>query len=252
VLDQDRSVQSGLSLEDLKGGRLPEPVVGDGLGLIARSETVQHLGKPAPFPTTMKPMMARTTDHAFTGDDWIFEPKLDGYRTIAFVRNGQVTLRSRNGKDMTEKMPAIAQELRGLLESEIVIDGEAVALDERGLPSFGLLQHTMGFDRSVSERPPGSVDLVYYPFDLLYVTGMDLRKAPLLERKRLLNEVLLPSDHVREVEYVERDGEAFYEATSRLALVGMVAKRRDGVYDAGSRSRTWLKVKADQARRKTS
>ena len=243
VLDEDRSVQSGLSLEELKGGRMPEPIEGEGLGLVAYSETVQRRGRPAPFPNTLKPMMARTTDRAFSGEDWLFEPKLDGYRTIAFVRDGRVTLLSRNGKDMTDKMPAIAEELRAVLENEMVIDGEAVALDERGFPDFGLLQQTMGFDRRVAGMAPANADLIYYPFDLLYVTGMDLRKVPLIERKGLLSEALFPSEHVKEVEYVEGDGEAFYDAVTKLGLEGIVAKRRDGVYEAGSRSPTWLKIK---------
>ena len=243
VLEEDRSVQSGLSLEELKGGRMPEPVEGEGLGLIAHSGTVQRLGRPAPFPTTLKPMMARTTDQAFSGQDWLFEPKLDGYRTVAFVREGRVTLLSRNGKDMTDKMPAIAEELRAVLENELVIDGEAVALDDRGFPDFGLLQQAMGFDRRVTGVTPANGDLVYYPFDLLYVTGMDLQKVPLIERKGLLSEALFSSEHVKEVEYVEREGEAFYGAVKKLGLEGVVAKRRDGVYEAGSRSPTWLKIK---------
>ena len=246
VLDEDRSVQSGLTLDDLENGRMPGRRGPKWLGLVARSEVVRLHGRPAPFPTAPKPMMARTTDRPFSGDEWIFEPKLDGYRIIALVRNGQVTLLSRNGKDMTAKMPEVVEELRALLENEVVIDGEVVALDQRGFPDFGLLQRSMDADHFVGGKVPGKVQLVYYPFDLLYVTGIDVRKAPLIERKRLLAEVLLPSDHVREVEYVEGDGESFYHAVTGLGLEGMLAKRRDGAYEDGARTAAWLKVKAVQ------
>ena len=191
-------------------------------------------------------MMARTTDRPFSGDEWIFEPKLDGYRIIALVRNGQVTLLSRNGKDMTAKMPAVVEELRAVLENEVVLDGEVVALDQRGYPDFGLLQRSMDADHFVSCKGAARVELVYYPFDLLYVTGFDARKVPLIHRKRLLAEVLLPSDHVRAVAYVEGDGESFYDAVTRLGLEGMLAKRRDSAYEDGARASAWLKVKAVQ------
>ena len=88
VLDEDRSVQSGLTLDDLENGRMPGRRGPEWLGLVARSEVVRLHGRPAPFPTAPKPMMARTTDRPFSGDEWIFEPKLDGYRIIALVRNG--------------------------------------------------------------------------------------------------------------------------------------------------------------------
>ena len=246
VVDEDRSVQSGLTLSDMENGRLPGRRAAEWLGLVAGSEAVRLHGRPAPFPTAPRPMMARTTDRPFSGDEWIFEPKLDGYRTIALVRNGQVTMLSRNGKDMTSKMPAVVEELRFLLENEVVLDGEVVALDQRGFPDFGLLQRSMDADHFVSGKASGGVQLTYYPFDLLYVTGMDVRKAPLIERKRLLAQVLLPSDNVRAVEYVEGDGESFYEAVTGLGLEGMLAKRRDGPYQDGARTEGWLKVKTVQ------
>ena len=246
LVDEDRSVQSGLTLVDLESGRMPARRGPEWLGLVARSEVVKLHGRPAPFPTAPRPMMARTTGRPFSGDEWIFEPKLDGYRIIALVRNGQVTLLSRNGKDMTAKMPEVVEELRAVLENEVVIDGEVVALDQRGFPDFGLLQRSIDADNFVGGKAPGRTQLVYYPFDLLYVTGIDVRKAPLIERKRLLAEVLLPSDRVREVEYVEGDGESFYHAVTGLGLEGMLAKRRDAAYEDGARTAAWLKVKAVQ------
>ena len=244
VVDEDRSVQSGLTLKDLESGRMPGRRVSEWLGLVAGSEAVRLHGRPAPYPTAPRPMMARTTDRPFSGDEWIFEPKLDGYRTIALVRNGQVTLLSRNGKDMTAKMPEVVEELRAVLENEVVLDGEVVALDQRGFPDFGLLQRSMDADHFASGKASGGAPLTYYPFDLLYVTGMDVRKAPLIERKRLLADVLLQSNHIRAVEYVEGDGESFYEAVTGLGLEGMLAKRRDGPYQDGARAEGWLKVKA--------
>ncbi len=246
VLAEERSVQSGLTIEDMKGGRLPDPFEGEGLGLVARSDTVRHFGEPAPFPSSVKPMMARTADRVFSGGGWLFEPKLDGYRTIALVRGGRVTLLSRNGKDMTGTMPVVVGELRAALENELVLDGEAVALNDRGLPDFGLLQRSLDAHRTAAGRAAGGAAITYYPFDLLYVTGMDLRRAPLIERKRVLADALPPSEHVVPMEYVERDGAAFYGAATRLGLEGMVAKRRDSPYETGARSSAWLKVKASR------
>ena len=242
VLDDERSVQSGLTIADLKGGRLPDPVTGQATAE-AETERIRAMGKAEAFPSRLKPMLARMVDQPFSHRDWLFEPKLDGYRILAFLQPGKVTLLSRNGLDYTEHFSPVAGELESHPAEEMVLDGEVVALDESGLPDFGLLQQAV--EKSDIRRPP-SATFVYYPFDLLHYDGVNLQRVPLVERKRLLAQVLIKGDHVQPVEYLERDGESFYKAASQLGLEGIVAKRRDSIYEPGTRSRSWLKVKAVQ------
>ena len=105
VLEDDRSVQSGLTIEDLKEGRLPDRARWSGeAGAV--SESVRALGKKTAFPNKVKPMLARLVDGPFSHQDWLFEPKLDGFRALAFLRGGQVKLRSRSGIDLTERFSA--------------------------------------------------------------------------------------------------------------------------------------------------
>ena len=231
VLQEERSVLSSLTVEDLKSGHLPDrPALP---------------GKKAPFPTRLMPMLAHVAEQPFSHPDWLFEPKLDGFRVLAFVRRGQAALRSRNETDLTAVFPEIASELSALPEEELVLDGEVVALDERGLPDFQLLQQRTGFTEKLHapRRSNGAIRVVYYPFDLLYLNGMDLRRASLAERKKVLAQVLVPGDYVKSMDYVDGDGESFFRAAQQMGLEGMVAKHRDGAYEPGVRSKSWLKVK---------
>ena len=237
VLAEERSVQSGRTLEELKNGRLPEP------GEAVDADALLARGRAAPFPTTLEPMLARVADRPFTHPDWLFEPKLDGFRIVAFVEQGRVRLRSRGGLDYTEPFAAVAADLAEQPGEEMVLDGEVVALDERGLPDFGLLQRYAKAEERLADPLTAATPLVYYPFDLLYLDGVDLTRLPLVARKAVLQQALAPTGHVRPVEYVEGDGTSFLRAVSELGLEGMVAKMRDGRYEPGRRSSSWLKVK---------
>ena len=237
VLQEERSVHSGLTLAELKGGRLPDPM--------SRGATALTLGRPVPFPARLKPMLARIAERPFSHRDWLFEPKLDGFRVLAYLQHGQVALLSRNGTDLTEQFPSVVEELQRQGTDEMVLDGEMVALNEEGLPEFQLLQQHTGMVR-YSKTAVFMPRLVYYAFDLLYVNGTDVRKVPLVQRKQLLSHVLFTEEHVQTVESVDREGEAFFQAALGLGLEGMVGKRRDSLYEAGSRSPSWLKVKVVQ------
>ena len=242
VLEEDTSVQSGLTLEDLKNGRLPDPakLATDWLSEVER---IVSTGTEAPYPKRLKPMMASSGDAPFSHPDWLFEPKLDGYRVMAFLQGGEVTLLSRNGLDLTSRLPEVASDLKAQEYDEMVLDGEVAALNEDGLPDFGLIQQVMGFDKGALDRPIGRANMVYYPFDLLYLDGVDLRKAPLIDRKKLLGHAIAPSEHTNLVEYVEGEGASFYGAVVKLGLEGVIAKRRSSVYEPGARSNAWLKIK---------
>ena len=229
---------SGLTIADLKAGRLPEPsagsAFGDGLA-----------GEEAAFPTNVKPMMAHLADEPFSHSDWLFEPKLDGFRAVALVRHGKVTLLSRTGNDLTDHFREVVDELSAQPEEEMVLDGELVALDENGLPNFGLMQQSVGLPKHIRvAAPDGPAKVVYYPFDLLYANGRDLQRVPLFQRKALLAQVLVPGESVQLMEYVEEQGESFFAGATQMGLEGMVAKRRDSIYEPAARSGSWAENQA--------
>ncbi|MCY4582057.1 MAG: non-homologous end-joining DNA ligase [Chloroflexi bacterium] len=236
VLDDGRSVVCGLTLEQLKSGRLPDPSLAAG---------IVSFGKPARMPRTLKPMLAHAVDGVFSSPGWLFEPKLDGFRALAFLQDGNVRLISRTGKDMTRNFRPIADDLSVLPHREMVLDGEIVALGDDGLPDFVLLQNNAGMYKvpGAESASAKAATIAYYPFDILYLDGRDLRQAPLHQRKHALRLAVPPSERIRSMEYVEGEGEAFFRVAEQLGLEGIVAKRRDSRYDAGQRSRDWLKIK---------
>ena len=237
ILQEDRSVISGLTIVDLKAGRLPEPAASPAAG-------DRLAGEEAAFPTTLNPMMARLADEPFSHPHWLFEPKLDGFRAVAFVQHGDVTLLSRNGNDLTDQFREVVDELSAQPEEEMVLDGEIVALNEDGLPDFGLMQQSIGLPKHIRVAVPnGPAKVVYYPFDLLYANGRDLQRVPLFQRKVLLGQLLVPGESIQLMEYVEEQGQSFFAGATRMGLEGMVAKRRDSIYEPAARSGSWLKIK---------
>jgi len=239
VLALERSVLSGLTIEDLRAGHLPPR----GQQLIVRPQDAAG-ARPAPLPQTVKPMLATLAERPFSAPGWLFEPKLDGVRAIAVVAAGRVRLLSRRGLDMAAQYPSLSEELAGQPETSLVLDGEIVALDERGVPSFALLQQRIGLTRPADvRRAEAAIPITYYVFDLLYAGGWDLRAAPLWQRKALLSALLAPRDAVRLLDHFEEDGEEAYEAAVALGFEGVVAKRKDSPYETGRRSRAWLKIK---------
>ena len=241
VLARDRSVISGLTIEDMQAGRVPD-----------RSAAPAALrpgdlpgAKRRPLPASLEPMQATLTDAPFSGEQWVFEPKLDGIRTIATVRDGEVELRSRRGNVISLQYPALTAALSRQPVHSAALDGEIVALDADGRPSFELLQQRMNLTgEGAIARTDAEAPVVFYAFDLLELDGCDLRAVPLWLRRDTLERVLLPSPVVRCIEHFDRDGEVAYDAAVRVGFEGVVAKRRDSVYESGKRSRRWLKVKA--------
>jgi bifunctional non-homologous end joining protein LigD len=163
----------------------------------------------------------------------MWEPKLDGYRALAFIDGDGVKLRSRNDLELGGDFPRVVAELGEQDVSGMVLDGEIVAFDASGKPSFGAMQNR---DRS-AERA------VFYCFDLLYFAGADLRKAIYADRRRYLSQCLLPSPLVQLV-HAEEDGLALHKAAMASGFEGVIGKRKSSTYEAGKRSKAWLKVKA--------
>jgi bifunctional non-homologous end joining protein LigD len=234
------SVLSGLTVEDLGAGR----DAGAGIRL-----ELERLGAPRrPVePKAAGLMLAETADTAFSRAGWLFEPKLDGYRVLTLRSGAGARLLTRNGNDCSDAYPEVTRAVAALPFDRLLLDGEVVALDETGRPSFQRLQGRSRLRRPIDIRHAVvEAPVTYYAFDLLGFEDFDLRPLPLTARKSLLQRVLPPVGALRYLEHVEQEGEALYREAERLGLEGIVAKKATAPYKAG-RSPVWLKVR----RRKT-
>jgi bifunctional non-homologous end joining protein LigD len=195
------------------------------------------------MPRVIHPMLASLTDHPFSSEDWLYEIKFDGYRAIGFIEEGEVRLVSRNQNEMTSLYPELQVLPKQVRGKQVVLDGEVVALDEKGRPSFSLMQQRAGIRSGIKRtRPNSEIPVLYYVFDLLYLDGYNLMKVNLEERKELLQSIISPSEVLRYPEHFVGEGERLYEAAREKDLEGIVAKRRTGCY-VQKRSREWLKMK---------
>jgi bifunctional non-homologous end joining protein LigD len=233
VTQKNHSVLSGLAVEDLKA--LP-------VRRMAAAQLVPS-GKKEMLPAKLLPMLAESRDSVFSGAAWMWEPKLDGYRVLAFVDDKEVKLRSRRGLDLTASFPKLAAELAQQAVKSIVLDGEIVAFGADGRPSFAALQERVQLktEREIAQADR-AMPTVFFCFDLLHFAGLDVRAAPYADRRRWLEQCLLPSPHVQLV-HAEENGDELYKAALASGFEGVIAKRRDSRYEAGKRSQAWLKIK---------
>lgn len=187
-------------------------------------------------PKFVQPMAARVVDHLPEGGDWMYEVKFDGYRALLMKDGDRVQIRSRNDKDLTQAYPSVADAARRLHAEKTVVDGEIVAVDAHGRPSFQALQH-----RSAH---PGHA-IVFYAFDLLHLNGKNLTGATLAERRAPLPRVLNDSGILLSSE-LPGTAEEVIEAVTSLGLEGVIAKRRSSPYTPGDRNTAWVKLKLDR------
>jgi bifunctional non-homologous end joining protein LigD len=180
-------------------------------------------------------MQARLVETLPEGDEWLYEVKLDGYRALAVKDGGTVRLLSRRNKDLTADYPGVRSAVARIRAERAVLDGEIVAVDENGRPSFQALQYRTARDARIA----------YYAFDLLHVDGIDMTGRPLEERKTQLRDVVARSG-VLLSDGLPGDAESVTEAVRRLGLEGVVAKRRTSLYETGRRSGAWVKLKLDK------
>src|SRR3954447_26373773 len=187
-------------------------------------------------PAFVQPMAAEVVDRLPDGDDWMYEVKFDGYRAL-LIKNGQrVQLRSRNNKDLTDIYPAVhAAGLRSSAHSAVV-DGEIVAIDANGRPSFQALQHRGAH--------PGHT-IVFFAFDLLYLDGENLEAQPLKERRRRLEAIVRDSGLLLS-EPLRGSASQVADAIRSHGLEGVIAKRWSSRYAAGQRNGAWVKLKLDK------
>jgi bifunctional non-homologous end joining protein LigD len=230
----NRSVLSGYSVEDVKvlpAHQMPAARLVPG-------------GRIEAMPVRLVPMHAESGDAPFTQADWMWEPKLDGYRVLAFVDGKNVTLRSRRSLDLTAAFPRLAAELGEQAVASMILDGEIVAFDASGKPSFNALQNRVQLKTA---REIAAADqetpAVFYGFDLLHFAGVDLRGMPYRDRRRYLAQCLLPSNLVRLVHAAD-DGVRLLDAALASGFEGVVGKRKDSKYEAGKRTASWLKIKS--------
>jgi bifunctional non-homologous end joining protein LigD len=232
ILEQDYSVRSGQTLSDLEG-------LEKRFGVVSQGELDNLLTSGAqklPMPTDIRPMQASLAAEPFNRSGWVFELKWDGYRAIAEVKRNQVKLYSRNLLPFEKIFAPITDELKKI-KFEAVFDGEIVVIDENGRADFQLLQNY---------RKTGEGLLVYYIFDLLFLEGYDLQGLPLAFRKETLRNILPDLARIKFSDHKNRDGKALFELAIESGLEGIIAKNKTSTYQAGVRSKDWLKIKNRQ------
>jgi bifunctional non-homologous end joining protein LigD len=185
---------------------------------------------PLSFPVSPMTATLGQLPHAAEDDRWAYEIKWDGYRTLAFISDGQVRLQSRRSHDVTLAYPELSELASGVHASVAILDTELVVLDGAGRPRFDLVQRHAG-------------QAVLYVFDVLRVEDYDTIGLGYLDRRRLLDQVVEPGDNWSIPGHRVGDGAALYEATAGMDLEGIMAKRVDSIYTPGKRSADWRKVK---------
>jgi len=232
------SVVTGRTLEDIAEGR---PGSGKRRA-IDPSEVPGAIEAPMPrMPKGVPVTLAQLQERPFSDPDWVFEIKWDGVRAVAQIEKGKTTLWARSGRDITHEYPEFKDLADHFRLTTAVADGEIATLDQDGRSDFQKLQNRLGA-QNPSAKLMQSIPVNYYFFDLLYANGFDLRKAPLLERKKLLQCVLLPDERIHFSEHIPEQGEALYEAAREKGLEGIVGKRADSPY-TGTRTSSWVKLK---------
>lgn len=191
-----------------------------------------------PMPTSFSPELATLAKTFPTKDKWLYEIKFDGYRILGFIHAGKAKLISRNGKDWSAKFPHVCQALAQLPIKSGVVDGEVVALNNKGVSQFQLLQNALEFGDHAS--------ICYYVFDLPYAEGFDLQQVPLKQRKECLKKILIHTPQVlRYSDDLQGDAKTLLAHACKLKLEGLMAKLEQSVYQ-NKRSTDWLKLKCSR------
>jgi len=183
------------------------------------------------MPRDIAPMAMTLADQPFNHPDWLYEVKWDGYRAIAFCRGKDVDLRSRKSNNFNKRFSEIRNAFQKL-NLNAVIDGEVVCLTPDGKANFNEL---------ISGTQNGT--LVFYAFDVLWFNGYNLQNSPLIERRKILKSILPKSDIIRFSEHIVEKGIELFELAKSHRIEGIVAKRKDSIYEPGLRTKYWIKIK---------
>jgi bifunctional non-homologous end joining protein LigD len=240
ITKKDKSVLSEKTIEQME--KSSDKVWKNGheekLEITAEVKALLKKGKKSKIPVGMKPMLATLVDAPFDDEEWIYEVKWDGYRTLGFcLKNGNVQLLSRNNKQFNEKFYPIFELLQSW-KMDIVVDGEILVINDKGISNFGDLQNW---------RSEADGELVYYVFDLIWFEGKDFTELPLSDRQAILAEVLPQGDdRVRLSKVFKAKGTDFFDVATKMGLEGIIAKKADSLYVKNNRSSEWLKIKVHQ------
>ena len=251
IKDKDRYVDPGWDAEEhaesVKSGKtLAEIAHSPGVKKwISERKTTssKRAVKKINLPIISAPQLATATDAPFDGREWLFETKWDGFRALATIAaDGSVDLKSRNGKDLLAKFPELEDLANAFRSLPIIVDGEIVALDKEGRSSFQRLQNRIESVRGPRRAEGG--DVTFAAFDVLFADGRDVRSLPLEQRKKILEGLLVDGHHAIYSKHILTQGNELFAFAEQQGLEGIMAKRRDAPYEAGHRTRTWLKIKS--------
>src|ERR1700744_726013 len=180
----------------------------------------------AEIPESLTPMLAVLGTAIPSGTDWLYEVKWDGYRALCYLADGKVRMLSRRGIKLDKQFAPIATALPQAVKADTaIIDGEVAAMDDNGIPSFQRLQNLTGFGTKPALKGVAPPLLNFFAFDLLYLNGYDLRKAALIDRRNLLQSIILPSDVVRYSDHFAGKGKEMLEAGKAKGLEGIIGQR---------------------------
>jgi bifunctional non-homologous end joining protein LigD len=232
------SVMSGLTVAELDAGV-------DRTEALARRARELGAVEKAVDGSRLSPMLADASVKPFTRDGWVFEVKLDGYRGLVWKQGpDRVRIFTRKGNDVTDSFPEVARAARHLPVHSFLMDGEIVALTEKGVSSFGLLQQRTGVsDGGALARFEVDVPAHLFAFDLIALGNLDLRGLTLSSRKELLKMIVPRIGVIRYQDDVEREGELLFDTARQLGLEGIIAKRSASTYQDGRRGDDWVKMK---------
>ncbi len=196
----------------------------------------------APVPADLQAMLATAATKVPSGSQWLYEVKWDGIRALCLIKNGEVQIQSRRGNRCEKQYPEL-QDLPSHVNAKTAwLDGEICILDEEGRARFSLIQPRIAANSGAVPRLAETTPATLFLFDILYVDGYDLRAVTLEDRKRVLNQIVTPGDHLRISEAFDTDGQQMFEAARKMGLEGILAKDRASKYEA-ARSSRWLKLK---------
>jgi bifunctional non-homologous end joining protein LigD len=192
----------------------------------------------------IKPMLAKPAKLPLNGDQYSFEIKWDGIRAILYYTTDQIIITSRNLKDITSQYPELQQLKEMLVAQQVILDGEIIALDKKGHPSFSLLQQRMGLNSpTIIKNKMLEIPVTYIIFDILHFNQRSLVDLSYIERRHILEKLNLAGTNWQTPDYQQGSGKEILAAVSALELEGIVAKRLTSSYTPGKRSEDWLKIK---------
>ncbi len=199
------------------------------------------------MPLKVRPMLAASGESPFSKDGWVFEPKLDGIRAIIFNDAGRLRISSRQGNNITSQYPDLIDPLQAQPTQSYILDGEIIALDKSGRPSFQLLAQRLHLNKKDDiVRASKRIPAYFFVFDILYLDGFSLAEVPYAQRRSIMESTVAQFPNLKLIPYFATDGDLAYKAAITNGFEGVVGKNIRSTYETGRRSPSWVKVKAQR------